>query len=237
MPHQLTFIGHASFKLVTAGQKTILIDPWLRENPVCPPELKTFAGADLILLTHGHGDHMDLEVLQQAARSGTRLVVPNQVRWYLIEQGIDPAVFEVMNKGGTIQTTGIQVTMTQAFHHSQINTPTGAGWLHEGVGYVLHLDDHVRIYAAGDTCIFSDMKLLADLYHPTLALLPIGDRYTMGPLEASHAIRLLNVKDVVPFHYGTMPSLTGTPEQLLRLTQDIPDLNIHVLEPGRVLEV
>lgn len=234
MPAELTFIGHASFKLVTPQGKTLLIDPWLKDNPACPPDFKHFSGADLILITHGHGDHMDLEVLDQAARMGTRFIVPNPIRWFLIERGMDPNLFEGMNKGGTIEVMGIKVTMTQAFHHAQINTAEGAGWLHEGVGYVLHLDNN-RIYVAGDTCIFGDMRLIGDIYQPTLALLPIGDRFTMGPLEASHAIRLLGVKKVVPFHYGYIPALVGTPEELASLTQDIEGLNILALKPGETL--
>ncbi|GGJ51270.1 metal-dependent hydrolase [Deinococcus roseus] len=234
MPAKLTFMGHASFKLVTDQGKTILIDPWLKDNPACPEPFKTFAGADLILITHGHGDHMDLEVIYQAARMGTRFVVPNPIRWFLIEQGIQPGLFEGMNKGGTIELMDVKITMTQAFHHAQINTENGAEWLHEGVGYVLNLGDS-RIYVAGDTCIFGDMRLIAEIYQPTLALLPIGDRFTMGPLEASHAIRLLQVSQVVPFHYGTMPTLTGTPEQLSELTRGIEGLQILALQPGESL--
>lgn len=236
MPAELTFLGHASFKVVTQHGDTILIDPWLRDNPACPPEYKNFSGADLILITHGHGDHMDLEVIFEAARTGTRLIAPNPIRWFLMEQGIEASLFETMNKGGTISVMDIEITMTQAFHHAQVNTRDGVGWLHEGVGYVLNLGK-TRIYAAGDTSIFGDMRLIGDIYKPNLALLPIGDRYTMGPLEASHAIRLLGAKQVVPFHYGTMPSLSGTPEALMDLTHDIEGLSILPLQPGESLSL
>jgi len=104
------------------------------------------------------------------------------------------------------------------------------------VGFILHLSDGVRIYFAGDTCVFGDMKLIGEIYKPTIAALPIGDRYTMGPLEASHAIRLLNVKQVIPFHYGTYPQLTGTPEELSKLTKDVDGLQVHALQAGEELD-
>ena len=128
--------------------------------------------------------------------------------------------------------------MVNGFHVSHINiTETRAGYPHHSVGFILHLSDGTRIYFAGDTGVFGDMKLIAEIYKPTIAVLPIGDRYTMGPLEASHAIRLLNVKQMIPFHYGTFPQLTGSPETLAELTSDIEGLQIHALKAGEVLEV
>jgi L-ascorbate metabolism protein UlaG (beta-lactamase superfamily) len=127
--------------------------------------------------------------------------------------------------------------MVNAFHTSHINiSESQARYGHNVVGFVVHLSDGVTIYFAGDTCVFGDMKLIADIYKPNIAVLPIGDRYTMAPVEASHAIRLLNVKSVIPFHYGTFKQFTGTPEKLRELTIDIDQLKIHALKAGEILD-
>ena len=145
-----------------------------------------------------------------------------------------------MNLGGTIflKDLNVHVTMVNGFHISHINiTESQARFPHMNVGFILHLSDGTKIYFAGDTSVFSDMKLIGEIYKPTIAALPIGDRYTMGPLEASHAIRLLNVKQVIPFHYGTYAQLTGSPEELISLTKDIDGLQIHVLKAGGEIEL
>lgn len=141
-----------------------------------------------------------------------------------------------MNLGGSISLLDCKITMVMGFHTSHINlTETQARFSHNSVGFIVQLSDDVRIYFAGDTCVFGDMKLIGEMYKPTIAVLPIGDRYTMGPLEASYAIRLLNVKEVIPFHYGTFPQLTGTPNELKELTKDIDGLIIHALKAGETL--
>lgn len=233
----IQLLGHATFKVTTPENKVIIVDPWLTGNSFMPEHLKKFDDTDLFLITHGHDDHFDLEVLDIAKKGRTKIIANSIVRWYLIENDCPLTAIEPMNLGGSISLLDCKITMVMGFHTSHINlTETQARFSHNSVGFIVQLSDDVRIYFAGDTCVFGDMKLIGEMYKPTIAVLPIGDRYTMGPLEASYAIRLLNVKEVIPFHYGTFPQLTGTPNELKELTSDIPGLKIHVLKAGEILD-
>jgi len=141
-----------------------------------------------------------------------------------------------MNKGGTQTVAGIKITMVHAVHSCGIQEDDGTMvYGGEACGYVLELPGGVKLYHAGDTAVFGDMKIIGELYAPDLALLPIGDHYTMGPREAALAVRLLNIRHVVPMHYGTFPVLTGRPATLRELTSDFPSLEIHALKPGETL--
>ncbi len=232
----IQLLGHATFKVTTPENKVIIVDPWLTGNSFMPEHLKKFDDTDLFLITHGHDDHFDLEVLDIAKKGRTKIIANSIVRWYLIENDCPLTAIEPMNLGGSISLLDCKITMVMGFHTSHINlTETQARFSHNSVGFIVQLSDDVRIYFAGDTCVFGDMKLIGEMYKPTIAVLPIGDRYTMGPLEASYAIRLLNVKEVIPFHYGTFPQLTGTPNELKELTKDIDGLIIHTLKAGETL--
>jgi len=214
----ITFLGHASFRLDTPEGKIIYVDAWLDQNPVCPEEMKKIEKADLFLVTHGHGDHLDNDLVEIATRTKARVIAPAAVNQYLKAQGLDQMDF--LQNGGTTESAGVKVTMTQAYHASHVNTPGGPAYPHAAVGYVVEVAPDFRIYFAGDTGIFGDMKLIGDIYHPQISVLPIGDRATMGPLQASHAARMLQSPVVIPFHYGTFPFLTGTAEQLKELVKD-----------------
>jgi L-ascorbate metabolism protein UlaG (beta-lactamase superfamily) len=236
---KIQFLGHATFKVTTPENKVIIVDPWLSANEFMPEHLKKFDDTDLFLITHGHDDHFDLEVLDIVKNGKTKIIANPIVRWYLIENNCPLSSIEPMNLGGTIflKDLNVSVTMVNGFHIAHINiTETQARFPHMNVGFVLHLSDGISIYFAGDTCVFGDMKLIGEIYKPTIAALPIGNRYTMGPLEASHAIKLLNVKQVIPFHYGTYSQLTGTPEELVNLTKDINNLQIHILKAGDIIK-
>lgn len=237
MNTKIQFLGHATFRVTTPEGKVIIVDPWLVDNPFIPDEFKNQDKIDMMIITHGHDDHFDNKIVDLIDQIQPKVIANSICRWHLLEQGVLSKLIEPMNIGGTISLLDVKVTMVNAFHLSHINiTDTKIAYPHASVGYIIHLSDGVRIYFAGDTSIFGDMKLIADIYRPTVAVLPIGDRFTMGPLEASHAIRMLNVKHVIPFHYGTYPFLVGTPKELTELTKDIEGLNIHALKAGEVLD-
>ena len=233
----IQLLGHATFKIITPAGKIILVDPWLTDNPFIPAALQDQDGADLLLITHGHEDHCDQHLDDYVRRNNTTVVANNMVRWFWLQQGLESRYFQPLNLGGTIQWEDVTITQVLGFHLSHI--PLGddkVGFPHSSVGFILQFSDGLRAYFAGDTSVFGDMALLADIYQPNLAVLPIGDRYTMGPLEAAHAIRLLKVHHVLPFHYGTFPDLTGTVEELRTLTANYPDLHIHALQAGESLQ-
>ena len=207
----------------------MLIDPWIASNPSCPPALKKLERVDTMLITHGHFDHI-ADAVELGKKFKPTVVGIYEIGQWLESKGVENV--EAMNKGGTQRVDEIEVTMVNAVHSCGILDDGKIVYGGEACGYVVRLPGGLTIYHAGDTAVFGDMKLIADLYAPELALLPIGDRFTMSPREAALAIRLLNVRHVVPMHFGTFPVLTGTPDELRRITQDIAGLEIHTLAPG-----
>jgi L-ascorbate metabolism protein UlaG (beta-lactamase superfamily) len=226
----LTWLGHAAFRVDTPGGKRIYVDPFLTGNPSCPEAEQEPERVDLILLTHGHGDHVG-DTVALAQRHSCAVVAQVELRGWLAGQGVAEDARHAINKGGTIDVDGVKVTLTNAFHSSSTPDGTYAG---EACGIVLGLESGFRIYFAGDTCVFGDMSLIARLHQPDLVVLPIGDHFTMGAHEAAVALELLGAKRCVPCHYGTFPLLTGTPEQLRGLA---PDVEIEAPAPGGTVEL
>jgi L-ascorbate metabolism protein UlaG (beta-lactamase superfamily) len=223
----LTWLGHSSFRLDTADGKRIYVDPWL-SGPTTPDSERNPERADAIAVTHGHGDHAsDVPKLQQALGCPV-LGMVELMSWYGAN-GIDDEQLLAFNKGGTVEVAGLQFTMTNAFHSS--STPDG-GYAGEPAGFVVSADD-ARIYFAGDTTVFGDMQLIARLYSPTVAVLPIGDHFTMGPKEAALALELLGNPRCVPCHWGTFPLLTGTPAAVSALTS----AEVESIQPGDTVEL
>jgi L-ascorbate metabolism protein UlaG (beta-lactamase superfamily) len=140
-----------------------------------------------------------------------------------------------MNKGGSQQIGPLKVTMTHAVHSCGILDEGRILYGGEAAGYVIQLPDGRSLYFAGDTNVFSDMQLIAELYRPELAFLPIGDLFTMSPREAALACRLLKPAKVIPMHFGTFPPLTGTPQQLAELIRDLPEVEVWPLEIGKAV--
>jgi L-ascorbate metabolism protein UlaG (beta-lactamase superfamily) len=225
----LTWLGHASFRIDTPAGRRLYVDPWLG-GPTCPGGERDPERVDLIALTHGHGDHAG-DAAALAKRFGCPVVAQVELRRWLTDQGVpDDGMAHSINKGGTCEVDGIRITLTDANHSS--SGPNGE-YLGEPAGLVVELEDATRIYFAGDTNVFGDMALIGRIYEPALAVLPIGDHFTMGPREAAVALELLGVRRCVPCHCGTFPLLTGTPEQLRELAP--AGVEIVALDPGGVI--
>ena len=223
--NKITWLGHATFKVETANGKTVLIDPWVMNNPKCPEKLKSLNKVDLMLVTHAHYDHIG-DAVEIAKKHTPKVVGIYELTAWLQKKGVVNCA--PMNKGGTQEVEGVKVTMVQAQHSCGIEDNGALIYGGEACGYVLELPGGLRIYHAGDTNVFGDMAIIHELYRPELAMLPIGDHFTMGPLEAAHACGLLKAKAVIPMHFGTFPMLTGT---VAELRARVKGLAVEVIEP------
>jgi L-ascorbate metabolism protein UlaG (beta-lactamase superfamily) len=212
---QLTWLGHACVLLT--GSKKILIDPFIEGGSVIGTQ------PDIVAVTHGHDDH-----LGETRELSKKTIAITEIAKYLASKGI-PA--EGMNIGGTILVDGVSFTMTPAVHSTWIEeggTPVTGG---TAAGFVIQMDGTV-IYHAGDTALFSDMKLIGQLYHPDVALLPIGGRFTMGPAEAMIAANFIGAKTVIPIHYNTWDKIRADPSQFKTAVEKTTDIRVKILQPG-----
>ena len=223
-----TWLGHATFLFRSPGGTRILVDPWLETNPSCPDSSKRIHGVDLLLLSHGHADHT-ADAIAIARETAARVIAPYELGVWLERKGLQHVTG--MNPGGTLEAFGLSITMVPAVHSSSIVDEGRPVYVGVATGYVIRFENGVAIYFAGDTSIFGDMRLIGEMYRPVIAFLPIGDTYTMGPLQAAKACELLGVKQVVPMHYGTFPALTGTPAMLRELVEP-RGVQVLELKPG-----
>lgn len=233
----ITWYGHACIEVTTPAGKTILIDPWFG-NPKSPKAPDAVTKCDVMLVTHGHADHFG-DALAIASRTRPAWPAIHELSLWLSRNYAHKDSVIGMNKGGTVEAAGVRVTMTHADHSSGdiYGTAETPIYLGEPVGVVVELESGYRIYHAGDTGLFGDLRLIGEVYRPNLAMLPIGGHFTMGPREAAIAVEWLGVKDVLPIHWGTFPLLAGTPDELRKALADrkLSDVTVHDLEPGSSL--
>jgi L-ascorbate metabolism protein UlaG (beta-lactamase superfamily) len=225
----MTWLGHSTFRIESPEGKTFLIDPWITQNPRCPDSEKHQSKVDVLLCTHGHGDHIGDSVAICRELQPTVVGIYELASWLGSKgaKNISP-----MNKGGTQEVAGVKVTMVHAVHSCGIQEEDGSFvYGGEACGYVLEFSNGLKLYHAGDTAVFGDMQIIHDLYRPDIALLPMGDHFTMGIREAEYACRLLKPRVVIPMHFGTFPLLTGDPHDLLAAAEQ-QNFELWEMQPG-----
>lgn len=229
---RVTWLGHATVLVETEQGTNILIDPFIEHNPKYPKGYELPEKIDYILLTHGHGDHMS-DVVPVAARHDSTVVAVYELASYVESKGVKKTIG--MNLGGAVQLGDVAATMVDARHSAGAQDENGTHYVGVAAGYVLKVAAGPVLYHAGDTNVFGDMKLIAQLYRPEVAMLPIGGHFTMGPREAALAVKLLEPEVVLPLHFGTFPPLVGTPEELAKLV----DARLQVVHwvPGETFDV
>jgi L-ascorbate metabolism protein UlaG (beta-lactamase superfamily) len=239
------WLGQSAFKITTPGGKVIVTDPWLKTNPLTPPAYKQpegFGRIDVLLVSHGHFDHIaDAPALAQHYNVPIR--APGDLNNTLMTLGVLPAnLLPRMNKGGTIEPApGIKVSAVRAEHSSiyvHRNPASGKDETHPGgepVGWIIELENGFRIYHAGDTAAFGDMRLIGERFKPDLALVPIGGHFTMDPAEAAWAVKeLLRPKAVIPMHYGVNPLARGTAKEFTD-AMGTSAIRVIVAVPGQAI--
>jgi L-ascorbate metabolism protein UlaG (beta-lactamase superfamily) len=233
-PLTVTWLGHSMFLIGLPGGVRLLTDPWLG-NPKCPPAFakpESLRPVHLILVSHGHSDHLT-DAVPVARATGAPVACLFEIGQYLAQRGLQDV--KDMGIGGTQEIAGVTVTMTQAVHSGSIVDGGRILYLGGAAGFIIRAPGAPVIYFAGDTGLFGDMKIIGEIYQPQIAFLPIGDLYTMGPDTAAIAARWLGVRQVVPMHWGTFPALRGTPAML---REHLRGTTIEVLElqPGQSTE-
>jgi L-ascorbate metabolism protein UlaG (beta-lactamase superfamily) len=217
---KITWLGHAALKI--EGSKIVFIDPFLTNNPKASLRAQDIARADVVVVSHDHGDHLgDSFVICQ--KTGGTLVALHEIAQVALEKKIK---VEGMGIGGTVKVAGVEVSLVPAFHSAGLGG-TAAG--------VIVAMDGKTVYHAGDTGLSMEMQLIGEMYHPDIAFLPIDGRYTMTPRLAAKAVELLRVPRVVPIHYDTFPMIQSSPDEFKKLVGSLSQVTI--LQPGGSVEL
>lgn len=232
---KVTWLGHGSFKLETASGKIVYLDPWIDGNPACPVKLCDITRADIVCVTHGHIDHMG-DSIRIVKKTGAVFIGTPELGFFARKNGVPDEGGDLcpLNIGGSSTIRGIEVIMTNAIHTSDIMVSQFEEVVGSGAcGYVLSTGDDVRVYFAGDTGVFGDMRLIADLYVPQLAIMPVGGKYNMGIREAAYAASLMRPKVFIPMHYDAFPDQKADVEELRELVKVVaPFTDLIILKPG-----
>lgn len=225
----IKWLGHSAFQIITDDYLKILIDPFISNNPTAPVKVEELS-CDLIMVTHGHKDHFG-DTMELANRTGAAIVANHEHSIYLSQQGFEAIG---MNIGGNIKFQDISLTMLNSNHSSDMDFMDEIGAGGSSCGFILTLENGRKIYHSGDTGLFGDMKtVIGDIYRPDIALLPIGDRFTMGPMEATIAVKWINPEIVIPMHYNTYPAIEQNPLEFQDMVGDVnPSVKVVILEPG-----
>jgi len=216
---RITWYGHAAFKIEIAG-RVVLIDPWFNDNPVSPLKASEITRADVVFVTHDHGDHLG-DAFDICKRTKSTFVATFELGAHAQENGVKDVVG--LNIGGSVDIKGVRLSVVQAFHTASRGAPTGV--VIEGEGKA--------VYHAGDTALFGDMSLLGELYDLDVAMIPVGGYYTMGAREAAEAVKMLKPRAVIPMHYKTFPVLAQSPDGFVKnVAEKTPEVKVVVLNPG-----
>jgi L-ascorbate metabolism protein UlaG (beta-lactamase superfamily) len=229
----ITWLGHSAFRIVTDENLKILIDPFISNNPACDVEVEELS-ADVICVTHGHTDHFG-DTMEIANRTGALIVCNHEISVYLSKQGFETIG---MNMGGSVQVQDIVITMVNSTHSSDMDFIEEVGAGGSAGGFIIELENGRKIYHAGDTGVFGDMRtVIRDVYRPDIAMLPIGDRYTMGPFEAAIAAEWLDPEIIIPMHYNTYPAIEQNPLEFSDMVRrSNPNVKVVILQPDQIYQ-
>jgi len=223
---KLKYLGHSCF--VIEGKERVVVDPFIRDNPLSPAKVEEVK-ADIVAITHGHRDHLG-DGIEIAKNNDATLVAIHEIAVYAASKGVKA---EGINMGGGVKVGETEIYMVQAWHSSGIDE---ANYTLSTSPAGLIIKSDATIYHAGDTSLFSDMKLIGELYKPQVALLPIGGRYTMDARQAAMAAEMVGAKISIPMHYNTFDAIKQNPEEFKKLAEE-RGRKVVILRPGEELEL
>ena len=242
---KITFLGHASFRFESEKGTVIYFDAWLDDNPTARMTVRQVRRADIVIATHGHNDHVG-DAFEICKRTGAKFVGNYEMCLTAAAHGLKMGTRSLaMNPGGTVKVKDVEITMTQAHHSLSMSPNLVKGPPAEGeyfrpdsavTGFVLSFGNGITIYDSADTCLFSDMQLIGQMYNPQIAIFPVGGQYTMGIREAARAASFVRPDVVIPCHYG---DIMGQPADIAGLKQAVkflsPNTQVAELKPGQTL--